>query len=53
MSRDIAVGVDDSLVAPQLDNLPDDHDIAADIVVQIWSGDAGGRSSLHLYLSLI
>lgn len=47
MSGNIAVSIDDGCVSAQLDDFADNHDIAADIVVQILAVDAGGGRVLH------
>lgn len=47
MSADIAVGIDNGLVATQLDNLSDDDNVFADIRVEVGAGNAGVGGGLH------
>lgn len=44
---DGAVGVDDGLLAAQLDKLPDDGHVPADVVFEIGRGGTGCRVVVH------
>lgn len=41
-----AVGIENGRLAPQLSDLADEHDVAADVRVQVLRGDARGRGRL-------
>jgi hypothetical protein len=47
MGRDIAVGVDEGLVAADLDDLPDENDILPHVRVEIAACDARGGDGFH------
>jgi hypothetical protein len=48
---DVAVGVDDGLLAPQLDDFADDYHTFAHIRVEVWAGDARVGDCLHDWTS--
>ena len=47
VSRDIAIGIDDGLVATQLLDLADNHDMSVHVRAEKAAVDARGRSGLH------
>ena len=49
VGRDVAVGVEEGLVAAQLEDLAHDHDVLADVAVEVGRRDAGGGCRLHLF----